>query len=100
MALHTKQEEKVYSELVALYDYAEKLLSIVEENASDVDADLAVVEPLIAQLIDSADTFTDIYRQFVESRQHPSPEQKEQIERALERMCAAMAACKKQLHNF
>lgn len=97
MVSRTEQEEKIYSELVALYDYAENLLDIVEKHAQDVDADLDIVEPLIEQLTESADILTEAYRHFVETGQQPDEAQKQAIENAMERLYVAMAVCKKQI---
>lgn len=94
---HTEQQDKVYHDVLALYDYAEKVLDVVEEHANDVDADLDLVEPLIEQLVESADMLAEAFRHYVETGKQPDPAQKQQVEKALERIYEAMEMCKNKI---
>ena len=62
--------EKHYREISSLYDMAEELASTVEsEFTKDPEAQLALVEPLISQVADSADVLAE---EFINILEKPS----------------------------
>lgn len=94
MTAHTLDQERVYRELVTLYDYAEKLVDAVEQHMKDVDASLDIVEPLIDKLSDTADVLTELYRELVDEGKEPDAEQQEMIKEMLEHLYTAIGDCK------
>jgi hypothetical protein len=90
MAANKEQLEKHYREIASLYDTAEELASTVEsEFTKDPEAQLALVEPLIAQVADSADVLAE---EFVNVLEKPAlaKSAKGRVESALRKIFMAL----------
>ncbi len=82
--------EKYYREVTSLYDMAEELASTVESDfTKDPEAQLALVEPLIAQVADSTDVLAE---EFVNVLEKPSrvKSAKNRVESALRKIFMAL----------
>ncbi len=90
--MQTKKEEleQQYREIASLYDTAEELAGTVEsEFAKNPEAQLKLVEPLIAQIADSADTLAE---EFVTVLEKPAMAKsaKSRVESALRKIFMAL----------
>jgi len=82
--------EKQYRQITTLYDMAEELASTVEsEFTKDPQTQLALVEPLINQVADSADTLTEEFINLFENPSHKKSA-KTRIEAALRKIFMAL----------
>jgi len=82
--------EKQYRQITALYDMAEELASTVESGfVQDTDAQIAIVEPLVHQVADSADILSE---EFVTLFEVPAGKKtaKGRIEGALRKVFTAL----------
>jgi len=97
--MDTKKEalEKQYREIASLYDMAEELAGTVEsEFTKDPETQLALIEPLIAQVADSADVLT---QEFITVIEKPvlAKSAKNRVEGALRKIFMALEEYRKQL---
>ncbi len=82
--------EKHYRQITSLYDMAEELANTVESDfVSNPEAQLALVEPLLTQVADSADVLSE---EFINLFENPSRKKsaKGRIESALRKIFMAL----------
>ncbi len=95
---HSKEElEQHYRDVAELYDAAEELASTVEsEFVKDPEEQLALVEPLISQVADSADVLTEEFVNVIE-RPALAKTAKTRVEGALRKIFAALEEYRKKI---
>jgi len=97
MQMKKEALEKHYQEISSLYDMAEELASTIEsEFTKDPEAQLALLEPLIGHVADSADILSE---EFVSVLEKPTRVQtaKGRVESALRKIFMALEEYRKQI---
>ena len=96
----TKEElEARYSELTALYDLAEELVTTTEsEFITNPEAQFLLIEPLVEQLGESTDVLTEEFINIAESSQGHVKANRNKIESALRKVYVAVEDYKKRLN--
>jgi rubrerythrin len=90
--------ELKYHDITTLYDLAEELVETVEsEFITDPDEQLAIVEPLIEQVGESADILSEEFLLVAGSKGKPSTASKKRIEQAMRKVYAAIEGYKKRV---
>lgn len=98
MSDKTEELGQQYAEIMKLYDYAEELVQTIDsEFAESASAQLSLVEPLISQLEESADTLTDEFIQFADGK--PEHSSRGKIEKALRKVYTAIDDYTLKLHG-
>lgn len=98
MAHNLADLELKYHDITALYDLAEELADTVEsEFITNQDEQLAVVEPLIEQVGESADILSEEFLVILESKGKTSLASKKRVEQAMRKMYAAIEGYKKRV---
>lgn len=95
-----KKEEyaQQYEDIMVLYDYADELaLTIGSEFVENAQNQLSLVEPLIMQLEESTEVFTDEFISLAEEKNKPSS--KGRIEKALRKIYTALDEYTLKLHG-
>lgn len=110
MAKYAQQEkersmeelEQQYNTITTLYDYAEDLVSTVESDlVKDPEAQLGVVEPLIADISDAADVLADEFILIAESKKQKvqSRASKKRVEAALRKLYMGLNDYQQRVHD-
>lgn len=98
MAHSLEELELKYHDITTLYDLAEELVSTVEsEFISDPDEQLAIVEPLIEQVGESADVLSEEFLVILDSKGKTSMSSKKRIEQAMRKVYVAIDDYKKRV---
>lgn len=87
-------QKKTYDNIIKLYDFAERLVDSVDEE-KDPGRTLAILEPLVDQIEESAETLAHIYLQFAETNEKPGSQVKLQADLALKKLQLAIDKFKK-----
>lgn len=97
MSISKEQHENTYSSILKFYDFAEKLVSTVEnEMVNDPAMQLDIIEPLVEQLEEATDVLSEEYRNFVRTGKEPGVFAKKRIEKAMGKIYASIQFCKNQ----
>lgn len=86
--------ESRYNDITVLYDFAEELVGTVEsELIKDPEKQLAIIEPLIADIGEATDVLSEEFIHIAESRKRKiqSRANKAQVEASLRKLYAAIA---------
>lgn len=90
--------ELKYHDITALYDLAEELVETAEsEFISNSEEQLAIVEPLIEQVGESADILSEEFLIVAGTKAKPSVASKKRIEQAMRKVYAAIEGYKKRV---
>jgi hypothetical protein len=90
-------KKRTYDNIVAFYDYAEKLIDAVEANQDiSPDKQIVAIEPLISQIEESTEVLVEIYLRFVESGKQPASYEKQRAEKAMRKLYTAIERCRQQ----
>lgn len=92
--------EARYNEITVLYDQAEELVATVESQfVKDPEMQLAIVEPLIADIGDATDVLAEEFVLVAESKKHRSTSRasKTRVEAALRKIYAAVGDYQKRV---
>ncbi len=93
MAIRTnyKAHEKVYEDILKLYDLAEDLVkAVLDKKVADQKLALSLVENVTDQLVESTEVLTEHYILHVESGNELGPNQKEKTENAIRKVFLAL----------
>lgn len=95
------QHQKNYDQIIALYDYAEKLIDTVEDEATKNPAkQLELIEPLIETIENSTDVFAEKYRDFVQKDKIPGPlGGRRKLDKAVRGLYQSLEDCRAKLAN-
>ncbi len=64
----TSKQEQLYNEIVEYYNYADRLLSAVEDNEHELAAQqFSIIEEVVNKLEECADTLTTQYIDFIKN---------------------------------
>lgn len=94
-------KEKTFQTILELYDVAESLLNAVEEQESDSPQEsIDMIEPVIEQIVESADILADKYYRVIKEEQALSERDKFLIETALKKAYFAIDNLEKKSDLF
>jgi hypothetical protein len=92
-----EDKKKTYDDLIAFYDYAEKLIDAVEMNQTkNPEEQVRILEPLIEQIEESTETLVEIYMRFVETGKQPPSYERQRAEKAIRRLFLMIERCRQQ----
>jgi len=93
-----KEHGQQYDEVMKLYDYADELaLTIDDDLVASAKDQLALVEPVIVQLEESADVLTDEFIQFASGKAKRGS--RSRVEKALRKIYTALDDYTLKLHG-
>ncbi len=89
----TSKQEQLYNEIVEYYNYADRLLSAIEDNTHELASQqFSIVEDVVNKLEDCADVLTTQYIDFVKNGE--SEKNSEAIRRALNDIMTKIEECR------
>lgn len=94
------EQQETYEAILKLYDLAEELVYTVESaTVTDEEAYLELIEPMVEQLAEAADTLTEEYAFLVKEGAEFGQDRKKKMEAALQQIFAIVEQCKKHVNN-
>jgi hypothetical protein len=95
----TAQQEQLYNEIIKYYDFADKLINIVEESKDNFpDEQIYIIEAIVENLEECTDELTTNFIEFVKNRNNM--ESKEMISLTLNRIIVKIEQCRNQIYNL
>lgn len=86
--------EVTYQKIVSFYDFADKLISTIEdEKVKDNQQQLDFITPLVAEIQNSADFLAKEYRHFARHEKKPGMIRRKKIEQHLARIYLVIHTC-------
>ncbi len=99
--MQAQERKKTYDNIIKLYDFAEELVVAIEKNPANKPKErLMLVEHLIEQIEESAETLAQVYISFMENGAEPDEESKQSVEKALRKIFQAISKFKQELKKL
>lgn len=93
----TSKQEQIYNEIVEYYDFADRLVDVIEHNSNNISAQqVEMIESIVGDIEKSADQITTQFIEFVKDGN--SDQIVKNIKDALNNILFKIGRCRNQLY--